>query len=93
MRLFLVIPPPPQHAQFLPTRLPSDQEIGITPGTIVFDPNFNVGSHPGEVYVDGNEKKSQKIPPRRYFNEYYKYYTTSRPYQQYNPYQTVRHNF
>lgn len=51
-------------------RLPTDQEIGIMPSVITSDPNYNVGSHPGEVYVDpSNPKKSSKIgknPPRRF---------------------------
>lgn len=81
-------------APFLPTpanvpndgnRLPTDQEIGIQPGsTLVSDPNFNTGSHPGEVYVD-NKEKSGKNPPRRYFNEYSKYQSSYHPY--YNPHQ------
>lgn len=69
-----------------PTRLPTDQEIGITPGTIVSDPNFNVGSHPGEIYVDDTKKKSQTSPPRRFYNEYSKAW----PYNQYYPYKSVR---
>lgn len=80
-------PGPINNAPFLPTRLPSDQEIGITPGTIISDPNFNVGLHPGEIYVDNNGKRSQKTPPRRYYNkEYSEYYSSStRPYQTYYP--------
>lgn len=85
--------PPPgsvNNQQFLPTRLPSDQEIGITPATLISDPNYNVGSHPGEIYlVDSNGKRSQKIPPRRYFNQYY---TSSRPSQQYYPYYSVNYS-
>lgn len=61
------------------------------PGPLVSDPNFNVGKHPGEIYIDNNDKKSSKIPPRRYFSEYYK--SPARPhnkeYQQY-PYYSVR---
>ncbi|XP_031636405.1 formin-like protein 7 [Contarinia nasturtii] len=80
---------------FLPTpanlpdgRLPTDQEIGITPGTIISDPNFDVGTHPGEIYVDKNGNQSQKIPPRRFFSEYSKYSTSSWPHQQYNQYES-----
>lgn len=92
--------PDDDAAPFLPTpanipnngnRLPTDQEIGIQPGsTLVSDPNFNVGSHPGEVYVD-NDKKSEKNPPRRYFNDYSKqtsYHPYYKPQQQY-PYYSV----
>lgn len=78
------------NAPFIPTRLPTDQEIGITPATIVSDPNFNTGSHPGEIYVQDNGKRSQKIPPRRFFKDYSKYYSSSRPYQQYYPHDSVR---
>lgn len=74
------------NQQFLPTRLPSDQEIGITPATLISDPNFNVGAHPGEIYIDKNGKRSQKIPPRRYFNQYY---SSSKPSQQYYPHYSV----
>lgn len=75
-----------QNSQgFLPTpvnqlddadRLPSDQELGITPATLTSDPNFNVGSHPGEIYVDN--KSSPKDPPRRSNIAYYKRYPVSR---------------
>lgn len=79
-----------QNSQgFLPTpvnqlddvsHLPSDQELGITPGTLTSDPNFNVGSHPGEIYVDN--KSSPKNPPRRSdkllpVQSYYKRYPVS----------------
>lgn len=80
---------------FLPTpvnqlddasRLPSDQELGITPGTIISDPNYNSGSHPGEIYVD-NDGKKRKTPPRRYDDAYYK--LTSQPYYKRYPYYSV----
>lgn len=72
---------------FLPTpvnqlddasRLPSDQELGITPGTLTSDPNFNAGSHPGEIYVDN--KSSPKDPPRRSDIAYYKQLLQAQPY-------------
>lgn len=79
------------HFSAGPTRLPTDQEIGITPATIVSDPNFNVGSHPGEIYVDDTKKKAQSSPPRRYYNEYAKIYPSSSwPYHNYYPYKSVR---
>lgn len=92
------IPQSNGNGAFLPTRLPTDQEIGITPGTIISDPNFNVGSHPGEIYVDDNGKSSRKIPPRRYFSQYSQNYPSSssfssslsQRYQSFYPYQSVR---
>lgn len=68
--------------------MPSDQEIGITPGTIISDPNFNIGSHPGEIYVD-DKKGTRKIPPRRQYSEYY---SSSGPYQPFRPYLSVSNN-
>lgn len=73
-------PPDAPNSQFLPTpsnqmnfqmnRLPSDQELGITPGTIISDPNFNVGSHPGEIYIKDKNRVVGKNPPRRYDSYY-----------------------
>lgn len=56
--------------------LPTDQEIGIKPETVISDPNFNTGSHPGEIYVDGKEKASTngKTSGNRYYNQQSKYY-------------------
>lgn len=60
--------PPPTSING-PTRLPTDAEIGIPKGPqpLLSDPNFNVGKHPGEIYVD--DKK--QAPPRRYDENYY----------------------
>lgn len=66
--------------------LPTDQEIGIKPETVISDPNFNIGSHPGEIYVNGNEKnsKNRKIPARRYQTQQTKYYDLPN-YYRYSP--------
>lgn len=80
--LFSMLDIPPSRP-ILPTPLPTDQEIGITPGTIISDPNFNIGAHPGEIYV-------RKTPPRRYDTQYSKYYTSSQAYQPFYPFIPVR---
>lgn len=43
-------------------KFPTDQQLGITPGTIVSDPNFNVGKHPGEIYVDNGRSTRRRDP-------------------------------
>lgn len=45
-----------------PYRFPTDQQLGITAGTLVSDPNFNVGTHPGEIYVDDRKASKQRAP-------------------------------
>lgn len=80
--------PPSQPFNFNVQRpfLPTDQEIGIKPESVISDPNFNTGSHPGEIYVNGNEKssKNRKTPARRYQTQHSKYYGLPK-YYQYSP--------
>lgn len=89
-----------QNSQgFLPTpvnqlddtsRLPSDQELGIKPATLTSDPNFNVGSHPGEIYVDN--KSSPKDPPRRSDTAYNKQLLQAQSYYERYPVSLSRIN-
>lgn len=61
-----------------PFTLPSDQEIGVKPESIISDPNFNTGSHPGEIYVNG---KMRKVSAQRYYSQHLNYYGLRNPYQ------------
>lgn len=80
-------PPPPFNINVQRPFLPTDQEIGIKPETVISDPNYNAGSHPGEIYVTGNEKmtKNRQEPKRRYQNQYSKYNGLANYYHQYSP--------
>lgn len=49
----------PPDGQF---KFPTDQELGISAGTLTNDPNFNVGKHPGEIYVNGRMPSRKRIP-------------------------------
>lgn len=49
------------------------EQLGIPMDQLISDPNYNVGKHPGEVYV--NNAKS-KTPPRRYDKLGYSYKTS-----------------
>lgn len=90
------LPTPSNQMNFQMNRLPSDQELGITPGTIISDPNFNVGSHPGEIYIKDKDKVG-KNPPRRYdsyYNSKVNYYQDLLSQQNNNnQYYTVSLNF
>lgn len=77
-------PPPPFNLNGPRPFLPTDQEIGIKPENVISDPNFNTGSHPGEIYVNDKEKsssKNRKIPARRYYTQHSKNYGFSDYYQ------------
>lgn len=85
-------PPPPPPSPFNSNGdrpfLPTDQEIGIKPETVISDPNFNTGSHPGEIYVNEKEKsgnKNRKLPARRYYTQHSKYYGNPFSYYQHSP--------
>lgn len=43
-------------------KFPTDQELGISAGTLINDPNFNVGKHPGEIYVDNGMSMRRRDP-------------------------------
>lgn len=80
------------HLDFRPSNLngnapflPTDQEIGIKPETIISDPNFNIGSHPGEIYINNSGTNARKTPPRRYDSQFTKYGTFIRPNQSFRP--------
>lgn len=66
-------PPPPTptqvgNGQQIPDnvngqfRFPTDQELGINAGTLINDPNFNVGKHPGEIYVENGMSTRRRDP-------------------------------
>lgn len=66
-------PPPPTptlvgNGQQIPDnvngqfRFPTDQELGINAGTLINDPNFNVGKHPGEIYVENGMPTRRRDP-------------------------------
>lgn len=54
-----------------PFKFPTDQQLGISAGTLTNDPNFNVGKHPGEIYVDGGMPSRKRNPnnPNRIWSD------------------------
>lgn len=87
-------PPPPFNLNVQRPFLPTDQEIGVKPEVVVSDPNFNTGSHPGEIYVNGNEKSSKNrktpAPAHSQQTQHSKYYAFPNYYQHYPLHGRVR---